>query len=228
MFLALAILTAPAHAAWGVTDFGSSVVVMGSTTADQLLIWEDEGQVAIYDEDYSQIYLGSASSISVYAMGGGDSITADTDTVEIFADLDTGDDSFEQQGSAPVRVYGDSGADEIVGGSGDDELYGGDDEDLIEGEDGEDYIEGGDDADEIYGGDQGDEIHGGSGGDYIEGGWGGDYIRGNDGADTIYAGKGNDEIYGNSGKDKLAGEDGSDDCYGGKGSDKYSRCEWMQ
>ena len=75
-----------------------------------------------------------------------------------------------------VRLFGDSGDDELKGGAGADTLYGGDGSDTLYGGAGNDVLYGGDGNDVLYGGDGNDYLHGGSGVDEISGGAGNDLI----------------------------------------------------
>jgi len=150
--------------------------------------------------------------------------------------------------TAPSKIWGGAGNDQLRGGSGEDELHGGPGNDTICGGDGEDTIYG-DDNDDVLSGDNGnDEIDGGGGNDAITGGPGADTIKGGadndelsggpgtdanpDLADTIEGGDGNDNIEGNDGNDILYGDEvllscsapgassgGDDQVLGGSGND---------
>jgi Ca2+-binding RTX toxin-like protein len=98
-----------------------------------------------------------------------------------------------------VRLFGESGMDDLNGGPGDDYLDGGDDADLLKGEGGSDLIFGGGGNDRLVGGGGDDALDGGAGDDFLDASgwqWGQNYLHGKS---VITGGSGADLfIYGGS------------------------------
>jgi Ca2+-binding RTX toxin-like protein len=140
--------------------------------------------------------------------------------------------------SAPLRLFGRAGEDQLYGASGDDFLSGGPGEDKIVGGAGSDTADYSEKADDVVatlagsatsivkvGGVDEDQIreienvNGGSGNDILTGDGLANRLAGNDGDDRLAGGDGNDVLLGGAGRDKLDGGKGNDELDGGPGND---------
>lgn len=116
------------------------------------------------------------------------------------------------------NLQGNAGRDVLTGAAGNDRILGGGGADRLSGDAGSDVLFGGDANDTIYGGYGADTIQGGNGNDVIGGGGANDLIDGEAGADTIRGGTGSDTIRGGVGNDSILGEDDNDLIYAGTGT----------
>ncbi|HVK18731.1 MAG TPA: calcium-binding protein [Fimbriiglobus sp.] len=140
----------------------------------------------------------NTKSISVFGLGGNDSIRLD-----------------ETNGPLPgAQLFGGSGNDSLTGGSGVDALHGQDGNDLLTGGAGADFLLGQSGADVMFGGDGADQMFGGSGDDTADG---------DRGDDVAFLGDDNDLFVWDpgDGSDRVEGEIGFDTMlFNGSGADE--------
>lgn len=160
----------------------------------------------IHGNDQDNLIFSPGKQMTVYAMGGNDTIRG-PGNIEVHGG--DGDDYMEAADSRD-KLYGDDGDDTLAGAAGA----------LRDGGAGNDLLSwqllpgtglGGAGNDTILGGAADDTIDGGSGDDSLSGGAGNDLIYGGAGADTIDGGSGNDTIHAGAG----------DSVTGGTGTDRY-------
>ncbi|MEG9862780.1 MAG: hypothetical protein V6Z81_09915, partial [Parvularculales bacterium] len=148
-------------------------------------------------------------------------------------DFDNYRAEFDAPATPGLRLYGDTGDNEMYGSADDDFFWGGNGNDVMYGGDGHDYFDAvggysngnltiyaGAGNDVIYGSSQNtwvpntipddDVIYAGDDADYVSSGAGDDTIYGEGGDDRIYAGRGDDTVYGGKGIDKIPGHSGND------------------
>jgi len=158
--------------------------------------------------EFAEEYTG-VKKIRIHAGVGHDQILVDSGvTAEVEIHGGSGNDLILTKGTAPARLWGDEGDDQIAGSFESDFIYGGS---------GNDFISAGENSDGFSGDDY---IDGGPGDDTIEGLAGRDTILGREGNDTINGGKDVDLIYGHAGNDVLKGNEGDDWLEGGEGDDR--------
>ncbi len=158
----------------------------------------------IHGNDEDNLIFSPGKQMTVYAMGGNDTIVG-PGNIEVHGGA--GDDYMEAADSRD-KLYGDDGNDTLAGAAGA----------LRDGGAGNDLLSwqllpgtglGGAGNDTILGGAGDDTIDGGSGDDSLSGGAGNDLIYGGPGADTIDGGPGNDTIHAGAG-DIVTGGTGTD------------------
>jgi Ca2+-binding RTX toxin-like protein len=150
---------------------GSTLVVNGSTSGDNISIFQDPSNVIVNNR-------GTITSWSVAAVG------------SIRVNGGDGDDSITLNPGVnkPAVIYGGRGNDVIQGGDGNDCVYGGEGADQLDGRGGIDYL---------YGQQGNDALTGGAGADYLYGGDNNDtfYAKGDGSLDNIDGGLGWDVAY---------------------------------
>jgi len=189
-------------------NFATGTHSGGTAEGDSLSSFEE-----VVGSQLGDTITASDSGLTVFAVGGDDSLTGGTNT---------------------DRFYGGSGNDALSGEAGNDQLVG---------EAGNDTLDGGDGNDTLSGGDGDDDIYGGSGDDIIRTGAGGGSVYGGDGADQLisesssyqefFAGEGNDTVQaganglylGEGGDDRIIGSGGSAQLSGGDGNDSITATE---
>jgi Ca2+-binding RTX toxin-like protein len=197
------------------------------------------------------ISIGGSGSLSIFAGGGDDVITATGSGSASFSggagnDILTG-------GSGNDALTGDDGNDVISGGAGNDSIHGSNGSDTIEGGDGDDELWGSEDfgsdgsidtvtyahasggvtvnISTVYGTATGaagnDYLHnfanivGSAFDDSLTGSYEANVLDGGDGNDQLYGREANDTLTGGLGNDTLDGGSGADAMTGGVGDDNY-------
>ncbi len=193
---------------------GANVVITFDGTTERtpaanissLTVYADGGNDTVTASSYSGGAVSYTSGVIVYGGAGNDTFTGGPANDWFFGE--DGSDTFYGNGGVD-RGYGGLGTDYLWGGAGNDELYGQEDNDYLYGES---------DNDLLYGGTGNDVAYGGYGNDTLYGDDGSDYIYGDDGNDTLYGGAGNDSAYGGAGADEIHGNAGLDYLWANNGS----------
>ena len=226
---------------------GSSLVVLGSSGADQILVAHSPGAWTVTDS--SPIFPGDGCA---NAPGNPNAVTCAGEAALVTITGGDGDDNLVVDPSVPtdslVRINGNAGSDVVIGGPGDDVLEAG--ENYNDPNNGSDRLEGNAGSDVLYADPGSDLLKGGAGNDLLvssvltcqghtfDGGAGEDtvsYARSNDNLRVTLGGTGgpagcgnpdqvlgdNESLEGSDGPDVLIGDGGDNSLMGHLGADTF-------